>query len=228
MKDAERRALRQDALCNVEAMHVQASSMSMIVSPTPQRRQEKKLESLRMGKEAGSHSLRAKLEPIKTGSEAATDIHAPIALQDDASPVKTRPTLFAECLIEADKGSLSRTSTKRSVSLVDASESDRGALSRTSTKRSVVRNDTLELEPENRPLSAVSVLSVKSPGRSMISSRSAHAENGLSPDTSPTGSVIMISPVDTEKWPSGVSSTDFAKHLVELDASPVPNMQSVA
>lgn len=227
VNELERRALRQDALCNVETMHVQASSMFMTLSPTPHRPQEKKLESLRTGKEGGSRFLRAKLEPIITGSEATADKQSPTARQHISSLVKTRPTPSIESPVEADKGSLSRTSTKRSVGLGDAYDSEKGALSMTSTKGSVVRDDVPEPEPEERPLSAVSVLSAKSPRRSTVSSRSAHAENGLSSDTSPTRSVVMISPLDTEKWPSlGVNSTDFAHHLVELDANPVPVMQS--
>ena len=227
VNEAERRTLRQDALCKVEAMHVQASSMFMNLSPTPNRPQEKKLGNIPTGKEGGSHLLKPKLEPIITGSEAATDIQSPTILQRSSSLVKTRPTPFIDSPVEADKRSLSGTSTKHSVGLADACDSEKGALSRASTKRSVVLDDNPE--PENRPLSEESILSAKSPRRSMVSSRSAHAENGLSPDTSPTRSVIMVSPLDTEKWHSSrVSSTDFGKNLAELDASPVPDMHSIA
>lgn len=227
VNEVERRALRQDALCSVEAMHVQASSMYMTLSPTPNRPQEKKVGNLPAAREGGSHLRRPKLEPIITGSEAATGVQPPTASQHISSLVRTRPTPFVDSPVEVEKGSLSRSSTKRSVGLTDAYESERGALSTTSTKRSPDLDGTHE--PENRPISEESILSAKSPRQSMISSRSARAENGLSPDTSPTRSVIMISPLDTEKWPSsGVGSTDFRKNLAELEARPAPDVQPIA
>ena len=233
VNEVEQRALREDALCGVEAMHVQASSMSLPLSTPPNRPQEEKLGSFRARRGDQSRLLRAKLDPIVTGSGVEPEPRTSTTLHSNPSVARSTLTQFTDSSMgmggpaEAEKGSLSRTSTKRSIDLADAYEIEKGSLSRASTKRSVVPADAPE--PEKRPLSVVSLLSAKSPLRSVSMSRSAEAKGEVSPDRSPTRSMITVSPLEPEKPPSSSrSSTEFEKDLAALDDRPAADVHSVA